>query len=202
MDNALRYQELIGRGYSEETARHIVAKELNDDQLLMMQVCGLIEEPRLRYVQVRYDDAVELAGALGIEPGTVPWHKMTERVAALVAENERLNEWRCPSCEATTRARMADQEPEYCTCEPKPSGEAPDEPDRDCPVHGDTRTRVQLLTAALTKLISEVARRGWANDHEVLDPARAVRDAALRGALAAGTTEGKDVPLINGEPAF
>lgn len=46
--------------------------------------------------------------------------------------------------------------------------------------------RVEMLTTALTGLISEVARRGWANDHEVLDPARA--------ALAAGVTE-REAPI-------
>jgi len=52
--------------------------------------------------------------------------------------------------------------------------------------HEEAQARVEVLTAALTELISEVARRGWANDHEVLDPARA--------ALAAGTTESEPVP--------
>lgn len=211
-DKALRYQELIERGYPDHTARHIVAQELNDDQVDMMVVCGMLPEPRpLRSADVRAKaDALHrlrnvVRGSLAMTNAGIVQDarslladydqqgKMIEQLAAQVhrladnvqylreknreawgglteasrqnaelrraAESEPpLHEWRCPSCGETTRARMADQEPEYCTCEPKPSGEAPDEPDRDCPVHGQ----------------GPPPKR---------DPS-------------------KDVPLINGEPAF
>lgn len=294
-DKALRYQELIERGYPDHTARHIVAQELNDDQVDMMVVCGMLPEPRplrpadvrakadalhrLRNV-VRGSLAMTNAGIVGdvrslladydqqgkmIEQLAAKVHRLAdnaqylreknrdawggltdasrqnaelrralanalgglqiahanskaamklvigaymERADAVLASTSHpvapeapLHEWRCPSCGETTRARMADQEPEPeylvprtvedaqdliaggvatndqltraaiilnneverltgpCTCcEPNWTGEAPDEPSQDCPVHGE----------------GPPPKR---------DPS-------------------KDVPLINGEPAF
>jgi BMFP domain-containing protein YqiC len=189
MTDDARYQELIDQGHPENVARHVVTRGLTDQQVGLMVAAGLFPRPSRRpfpdepaelHARVAELEAVvageeqrnaqrdavaEVSAAYRAEWGRLQ-ARVAELEAALTHILELIEYQDRPVAQIKIRARMAlakgraavSDELTRCTCEPKPTGEAPDEPDYDCPVHGE----------------GPPPKR---------DPA-------------------KDIPLINGEPAF